>query len=108
MKRRDLIAGLAGAATASVAAESGPGMETLYIPDAHRVEDLSLLQETIDSFPFADLVTTVPALRITHIPVWLDRSAGKFGTIYGHVAKHNPQSGVFDGRNTAVIVFHGP
>ena len=41
-------------------------------------------------------------------PVWLDRSAGKFGTLYGHVAKHNPQSQVFDSRNSAVIVFHGP
>jgi transcriptional regulator len=107
MKRRDLITGLAGAAAGAASGDSG-GMETLYIPDAHRVEDLKLLQDTMDDYPFVELVTTAPTLRITHIPVWLDRSAGKFGALYGHVAKHNPQSTVFDSRNTAVIVFHGP
>jgi len=108
MKRRDLITGFAGAVAGTAAPDAGVGMETLYIPDAHRVEDLKLLQDTMDDYPFADLVTTSPALRITHIPVWLDRGAGKFGTLYGHVAKHNPQSSAFDERNTAVIVFHGP
>jgi transcriptional regulator len=106
MKRRDLFPALAGAMAS--AGDAGTEMETLYIPDAHRVEDLKLLHETMDDYPFAVLVTTAPSLRITHIPVWLDRSSGKFGTLYGHVAKHNPQSGIFDGRNTAVIVFQGP
>jgi transcriptional regulator len=106
MKRRDLFSAFAGAIAS--AGNAGPGMETLYIPDAHRVEDLKLLHDTMEDYPFAGLVTTAPSLRITHIPVWLDRSAGKFGTVYGHVAKHNPQSSVFDGRNTAVIVFQGP
>ncbi len=105
MKRRELIA---GALMGAMAKDSVNAAETLYIPDAHRVEDLALLHETMDDFPFADLVTTAPALRITHIPVWLDRSAGKFGTLYGHVAKNNPQHGAFDGRSTAVLVFHGP
>jgi transcriptional regulator len=108
MKRRELIAGLAGAATAAATGSPEPSTETLYIPDAHRIEDLALLQELMDEYPFAELITTAPTLRITHIPVWLDRGAGKFGTLYGHVAKHNTQNETIDGHSNAVIVFHGP
>jgi transcriptional regulator len=103
INRRHLIAGLAAAATGAAS-----GAETLYIPDAHRVEDLALLHDLIDDHPFVEFITTAPTLRITHIPVWLDRKAGGFGTLYGHVAKHNVQSAAIDGHNTAVIVFHGP
>jgi transcriptional regulator len=62
----------------------------------------------MDEFAFVDLVTAAPTLRITHIPVWLDRTAGAYGTIHGHISRHNPQSATFDGRQTGVIVFHGP
>ena len=108
MKRRDLIA--AAAATGALAGAAGaeaPG-DTLYIPQAHRVEDLNLLQDTMDEFPFVDLVTTSPTLRISHIPVFLDRKAGKYGTLYGHVSRQNPQHEAFEGRSTAAILFHGP
>lgn len=106
MNRREMIAGMSAAAAAS--ASPAPEGETLYIPQAHRVEDLALLHDTMDEFPFVDLITTAPALRITHIPVWLDRKEGKYGTLFGHVAKNNPQAAALDGRNTAVLVFHGP
>lgn len=108
MKRRELLAGMACAASAAQGGDVKPEAETLYIPQAHRVEDLALLHETMDEFPFVDLVTTSPTLRITHIPVWLDRSTGPYGVLYGHVAKHNPQAAALDGRNHAVLVFHGP
>ena len=107
MNRRDLIAG--ATAGAFVAAAGAPAEhETLYIPQAHRVEDLKLLHDTMDEFSFIELVTTTPTLRISHIPVWLDRKAGRYGTLYGHVAKQNPQHDAFDGRSTAVAVFRGP
>src|SRR5262249_30710383 len=107
MKRRDLIAGIAAAAAGSAAgqpAESG----TLYIPSAHRVEDLALLHDTMEEFPFVEVVTSTPSLRITHLPVWLDRKAEPYGTLYGHLARQNPQSAAIDGRTPAVIVFRGP
>jgi predicted FMN-binding regulatory protein PaiB len=62
----------------------------------------------MDEFAFADLVTCAPDIRITHIPVMLDRTAGKYGTPRGHVSRHNPQTSTFDGRQAAVVVFHGP
>jgi len=62
----------------------------------------------MDEFAFADLITASPGIRITHIPVILDRTATPYGTLCGHVSRQNPQSNVFDGRESAVIVFRGP
>jgi transcriptional regulator len=53
-------------------------------------------------------VTASPTIRITHIPVLLDRAAGPYGVIHGHIARNNPQHETFDGRQPAVIVFRGP
>ena len=62
----------------------------------------------MDEFSFVELVTATPELRITHIPVWLDRNAGRYGTIRGHLSRQNPQTRTFDGRQRGVIVFRGP
>ncbi|HZT33120.1 MAG TPA: FMN-binding negative transcriptional regulator [Bryobacteraceae bacterium] len=106
MKRRDLVAGLAAAGVAAAAESSGEG--SLYIPRNHRVEDRALLHDFMDEFAFADLVTGVPEIEITHIPVLLDRSAGRYGTLFGHISRQNPQGRAFDGQHAAVIVFRGP
>ena len=106
MKRRDMVAGLAFAGMGSAAEERQH--ESLYIPRAHLVEDRKLLHDFMDEFSFVELVTASPEIRITHIPSVLDRGAGKYGTIYGHVSRQNPQHGTFDGKQPAVIVFRGP
>jgi transcriptional regulator len=59
-------------------------------------------------FAFADLVTASPGIRITHIPTVLNRSAAPYGTVFGHISRQNIQSKVFDGSQSAVIVFRGP
>ena len=38
----------------------------------------------------------------------MDRAAGNYGKILGHVSRQNPQSEAFDGRQTSVVVFRGP
>jgi transcriptional regulator len=101
-----LLTGLALAATAVEAQQPGP--ETVYIPKVQRVEDRKFLHDFMDNFSFVDLVTATPTIRITHIPVVLDRSKGPFGTIYGHISGNNPQKQAFNGTVPAVIVFHGP
>jgi len=109
MNRRDLLSSLAITALSAEAQESGPtAASSLYIPQAHLVEDRKLLDDFMDEFAFADLVTSSPALRITHIPVLLDRSAGPYGTIHGHISRQNEQAKAFDGKQEAVIVFRGP
>jgi len=106
MKRRDLLAGLALAATAAESQQPSP--ESVYIPPVQRVEDRKFLHDLMDEFSFVDLVTANPTIRITHIPVLLDRAAGPYGTIIGHISRNNPQQQTFDGKSQAVIVFHGP
>jgi transcriptional regulator len=106
MKRRDLFASIALAAGGAGGQSSAS--ESIYIPKAQWVEDRALLHDFMDEFAFVELVTAAPSPRITHIPVLLDRKAGPYGTLYGHVARNNPQSQVFDGPQTAVVVFRGP
>src|SRR5580658_302240 len=110
MNRRDLLAGLAIASMKASAQTlpTGAAAESLYIPKPQLVEDRRFLHDFMDEFAFVDLVTVSPSLRITHIPVFLDRTAGPYGTIHGHISRQNPQSATFDGSQTGVIVFHGP
>jgi len=105
MKRRDLLAGLA---LAGIELEAQNPVDSLYIPKPHLVEDRKFLHDFMDEFAFVDMVTSAPSIRITHIPVLLDRNAGKYGTIRGHISRQNPQNKTFNGRDTAVIVFRGP
>jgi transcriptional regulator len=108
LNRRDLLSSLVFAAVTAEAQESAPPPPpSLYIPNAHRVEDRKLLHDFMEEFAFVDLITA-PPLHITHIPVVFDRAAGPFGTIHGHIARNNEQIKAFDGKQEAVIVFRGP
>jgi transcriptional regulator len=102
-----MLAALAAGGSNLLAHESAGIDQTLYIPKTHLVEDRKLLHDFMDEYSFVDLITSLPTLRITHVPVILDRTAGSYGKIIGHVSRQNPQSQVFDGRQTAVIVFRG-
>ena len=112
--RRTLIMGLIAGAGALSAGETSFGQQppatdpSLYIPKAHLVEDRKFLHDFMDEFAFVDLVTPTPTLRITHIPTVLDRSVGRYGTIFAHISAQNPQRVTFDGGHTAVMVFRGP
>jgi transcriptional regulator len=106
MNRRDLLSSLVFAAMNAEAQESAPP-PSLYIPNAHRVDDRKLLHDFMEEFAFVDLITPSP-LHITHIPVVFERAAGPFGTIHGHIARNNEQIKAFDGKQEAVIVFRGP
>ena len=108
VNRREMLAALAAGGSSLIAHKSAGIDPTLYIPKAHLVEDRKFLHDFMDEYSFIDLVTSSPTLRITHIPVILDRTAGDYGKILGHVSRQNPQSQTFDGRQTAVIVFRGP
>src|SRR5436305_11027711 len=109
MNRRDLLASLALTAfTAEAQEPEPPAAGSLYIPKPHLVEDLKLLHDFMEEFAFIDLITTAPTLRVTHIPVLLDRSPGQYGTIRGHISRQNEQTAAFDRKQEALIVFRGP
>jgi transcriptional regulator len=64
----------------------------MYIPPAFRDDDKESLRATIRAARLATLVTaTAEGLLATPLPLLLDESEGEHGTIYGHVAKANPQ-----------------
>src|SRR5947209_1072036 len=106
MKRRDLLTGL-GLAVMDLEAQQHVA-ESLYIPKPQLVEDRKLLHDFMDEYAFVELVTASPGVRITHVPVFLDRDAGQYGKIYGHISRQNAQSKSLDGQQTGVIVFRGP
>jgi transcriptional regulator len=108
INRREMLAGLAVGGCGLLGHEQAGIDPSLYIPKAHLVEDRKLLHDFMDEYPFVDLVTSSSALSITHIPVVLDRTAGAYGLIFGHVSRQNPQSRLLDGQHHAVIVFRGP
>jgi len=108
MKRRSMLAGMVAAGFDLEAQTNSSPAESVYIPKPQLVEDRKLIHDFMDEFSFVDLVTSEPTLRITHIPVVLDRTAGKNGLIYGHISRQNAQtSAILEGRR-AVLVFHGP
>ncbi len=108
INRRTMLAALAASGPSLLAQEPAGVEPSLYIPKPHLVEDRTFLHDFMDEYPFVDLVTSLPTLRMTHIPVILDRTAGAYGKICGHISRQNPQSQTFDGRHTGVIVFRGP
>jgi transcriptional regulator len=112
MDRRTILLGLLAGhnllAPGTLAQESSAPDPSLYIPKAHLIEDRKLLHDFMDEFPFVDLVTATPTLRITHIPAILDRTAGRYGSILAHISAQNPQRATFDGTHHAIVIFHGP
>ena len=108
-RRTLLVSMLAGYSIPVLEAqESAPPDPSLYIPKAQLVEERKFLHDFMEDFPFVDLITPTPTLRITHIPSLLDRTSGRYGTILGHISAQNPQKVTFDGAHPAVIVFRGP
>lgn len=108
MNRRSMLTGMVAAGFDLEAQMNSPGPESLYIPKPQLVEDRKLLHDLMDEFSFVDLVTSEPSIRITHIPIVLDRDAGKNGVLYGHISRQNPQTEAILAGRRAVIVFHGP
>lgn len=110
--RRNLLVSLAFASAfpeVEAAGDEHPSIhDSLYIPKAHLVEDRKFLHDFMETYSFVDLVTASPTLRITHIPCFMNRSKGEYGTIYGHIARNNEQIKAFDNTQQAVIVFRGP
>jgi transcriptional regulator len=64
----------------------------MYILPAFRETDLPVIHETMQGAGLANLVTaTANGLVCTPLPLFLDANEGDMGTLYGHVAKANPQ-----------------
>jgi len=64
----------------------------MYVPPAFRENDLSALHAVIREARLANLVTaTAEGLLATPLPLFLMPDEGPHGTLYGHLARANPQ-----------------
>ncbi|HEV7305963.1 FMN-binding negative transcriptional regulator [Ensifer sp.] len=79
----------------------------MYTPPAFKEEALSVLHDIIDAASLSTLVTaTAEGLLATPLPLLLDRSEGPNGTLYGHIARANPQ-GAMSVIGKAMAIFAG-
>ena len=80
----------------------------MYLPAAFAETDLTKLHRFIEQNSFGLLVSQVDGvLFATHLPFLLERTAGLYGTLVGHMARANPQWGKAAGQ-TALTIFSGP
>jgi transcriptional regulator len=82
----------------------------MYAPSLFREDRLAVLHEAIRQRGFATLVTVgTRDIEASHVPLWLDSERGRLGTLYGHVARANPQwKDSPDGSLQALAIFLGP
>jgi len=60
-------------------------------------------------YGFASLVTVVDGAPVaSHLPLLVDREAGEFGSLIGHMARNNPQWRGFTEDAEALAIFQGP
>jgi transcriptional regulator len=80
----------------------------MYIPAAFKDDDLESIRTTIRNARLANLVTaTGDGPVATPLPLFLDESEGGQGTLYGHIAKANPQWRL-PPLGEALAIFTGP
>ncbi|MFC7735792.1 FMN-binding negative transcriptional regulator [Roseomonas sp. GCM10028921] len=80
----------------------------MYVPPAFREEDLSALHAVMREARLSTLVTaTGEGLVATPLPLFLIPEEGPCGTLYGHLARANPQ-GKLAPLGEAMALFMGP
>jgi transcriptional regulator len=81
----------------------------MYVPSQFREDRVPVLHDAIDAAGLAALATVdANGLDASHVPMLLDRSAGPFGTLYGHIARPNPQWKAAAPGLPALAIFLGP
>lgn len=78
----------------------------MYVPAHFAETDTAVLHAAMRAVRLPLLVGTGPdGLIASHIPMLLDADAGPLGTLYGHVARANPQAQTV---GEALAIFPGP
>ena len=81
----------------------------MYMPELFREEDLPTLHTLMRDYSFATLVTQHNGAPFaTHVPLILEADEGPYGTLFGHMARANPQWRDFDASQEVLVIFQGP
>lgn len=80
----------------------------MYTPSAFNDEELASLHSLIEQTRLAILVThDENGIQASHLPLLFSPEQGPFGTLYGHMAKANPQWRTLQTRAEAMVIFAG-
>ena len=80
----------------------------MYTPRAFALDDLPQIQQLIQHTRLAQLVTVGEnGLQASHLPLLLNPDEGPNGTLYGHLAKANPQWQDLQNASAALVIFAG-
>ena len=80
----------------------------MYTPRAFALDDLPEIQQLIQHTRLAQLVTFGErGLQASHLPLLLNPDEGANGTLYGHLAKANPQWKDLHNGSEALVIFAG-
>lgn len=80
----------------------------MYTPRAFALDDLPEIQQLIQHTRLAQLVTVGEnGLQASHLPLLLNPDEGPNGTLYGHLAKANPQWRELQIGGEALVIFAG-
>ena len=80
----------------------------MYTPSVFKDNDTTRLHEHIDQTRLAILVTHgEDGLQASHLPLLLRRDQSAFGTLYGRLAKANPQVQQLEAGAEAMVIFPG-
>lgn len=81
----------------------------MYMPEHFHEKDLPTLHALMRDYSFATLVTQHDGIPFaTHLPLLLEADTGPYGTLFGHMARANPQWRDFDGARDVLVIFQGP
>lgn len=81
----------------------------MYVPKVFAVEDVPRLQDFMEQFNFATIVTQREGeLTASHMPFLLDRSVEPYGVLRAHLAIRNPQLRDLQSGSQALVIFQGP
>jgi transcriptional regulator len=81
----------------------------MYMPERFREDDLQTLHALMRDYSFATLVTQHEGVPLaSHLPLILAADEGPYGTLYGHMARANPQWRDFDTSQDVLVIFQGP
>ncbi len=82
----------------------------MYTPENFKVSDLQTMHADMERWNFATLITpdTEGDLQVTHLPLLLQRDAGRLGMLAGHMAKANAHWKAFSTPRESLAIFHGP
>jgi len=81
----------------------------MYVPPHNRERRPDVLRRAIDEIRFGSLVTVGPQGPIaTHVPMFVGPQASGEGTIFGHIARSNPQWQTSLPQTPALATFVGP